>query len=78
MTLAGIVARYAQLTTLTEADMEAIGKLSPQDAALLMRSYEDDGKVSDRGFWGNVANDLIQAGQYTWIATVLFAAIPLL
>ena len=73
-----VIFAIARFTTLTKDDVEGLGKLDPNQAALVMKTYEDAGKVSDRGLWVKIGELLKQAGEYASIAGIIFSAIPLL
>ena len=78
MTTDVMIEQLAGLTTLTKQDVDDLKSLSPQDAALVMRTYEDMGKVADRGLWVKIGNALKEVGEYAGVAGIIFAAIPLL
>jgi hypothetical protein len=50
----------------------------PDEAAMLMKGYEDDLKVPSRSFWSDLAAGLATIGEFIPIANVILAAIPLL
>lgn len=66
-------------TSLTPADIEGLKACdNASDLALLMRAYDDAGKVADRGVWSEIGAALLSAEQYAPLATLILAAIPLL
>ena len=77
-TLDDVLVRFAGETTLTAADLEGLSTLAPADVALLMRTYEDCGKVHTRSFWERLAAELKTLEEYAPLASLLIAAIPLL
>jgi hypothetical protein len=65
-------------TKMTLQDLKDFEECSPDEAAVLMQGYEDDGKIPDKTFWQKFGEDLQAIQVYAPIAAVILAAIPLL
>jgi hypothetical protein len=65
-------------TKMTLKELQDFEDCTPDEAAALMKGYEDQGMVPNRGFWVKLANGLQALEAYAPIAGLLISAIPLL
>ncbi len=70
-----VLAQIAALTNLTAEDIEDLRACDPNQLATLMRTYQDDGKVSDRGLWVQIGNILKEAEGYVPLGGLIISII---
>lgn len=70
-----VLAQIAALTNLTAQDIEDLRACDPNQLATLMRTYQDDGKVSDRGLWVQIGSILKQTVDYAPLGSLIVSII---
>ncbi len=66
-----IITKIAAISSLTARDIEDLRACDPNQLALLMQTYEENGLVENRGVWVEIGNALKQSAEYLPLAQAL-------